>query len=155
MNIPLISLIFQGIPEQVAVVTLAFVINKVPLKWIQIIPLGITLATVSFGVRLLPIPFGLHTIFIILLLFVFLIWIGKGDVSLSLLASLLSFLALILFETVSISVMMPLFGITSETMLTDPVVRILIAEPQVILIFVSAYLVHKLLHKRSEGSGIH
>lgn len=152
MNIPLISLILQGIPELAGVVTLAFVIKGIPLKWTRIIPIAIVLAVVSYIVRLLPIPFGLHTIFIILLLFVFFIWIGKGDVSLSLLASLLSLLALMAFETICLSVLMPLFGIKSETMLTDPVVRILLAEPQVILMFASAYLLHKLLRKRSESS---
>ncbi|WP_206811063.1 hypothetical protein [Paradesulfitobacterium ferrireducens] len=148
MNIPILALIFQGIPEQIALVTLAFVIKRMPLKWKLIVPIGLVLAIVSFLIRLLALPFGLHTIFIVILLFISLIWAGKGDISLSLLASLLSVLALILFESLSLSILMPLLGITSESLLTDFVLRIFLGEPQVILIFLSAYFVNRLLHKR-------
>lgn len=150
MNIPLISLIFQGIPEQVAVVNLAFVINKVSLKWIQIIPLGITLATVSFGVRLLPIPFGLHTISIIILLFIFLIRMGKGDVSLSLLASLVSFLCLAIFETASLFILMAVFGVTPDELYTNQVIRIVLGEPHVLLLFTFAFFLKKIYFKKGQ-----
>lgn len=150
MNIPLLAFIFQGIPELIGVVTLAFVIKRTPLQWTKIIPIALVLAVVSFIIRRFPIPFGLHTIFIIFLLFLFLIWIGEKDISMSLLASLLSLLAVIFFETISLSILMPLFGITSETMLTDSYTRILIAEPQVVLLFITSYLLHRLLPKRSE-----
>lgn len=118
------------------------------LKWRLIVPIGLALAIVSFLIRLLDLPFGLHTIFVVILLFISLLWTGKGDISLSLLASLLSVLALILYESLSLSILMPLLGITSDNLLTDSVLRIFLGEPQVILIFLSAYFVNRLLHKR-------
>ena len=148
INIPLIVLIFQGIPESVAVVTLAFVIARIPIKWNKIFLIGAVLAFLSYVVRLFPIPFGIHTYFLIILLLIALIWLGKGDFSLSLLASLLSVLALTIFEYVCLSLLMPVFGLTPESLSTDSVKRIVIGEPQVLLLFISAFLFNKFYKKK-------
>lgn len=137
----------QGIPEQSAVTTLAFVIAKLPLKWSRIVSIGTILALCAFVVRQFSIPFGIHTILLIFILFMFLTRLVKGDFSIALIASLISFLTLILFEIVCFSLLMPAFGVTTETLLTDPVVRILIASPQVVLLFISAFLLKKYLRR--------
>jgi len=98
--------------------------------------------------RLFTIPFGIHTIIQIMLLFSVLTWIGKGDFSLSLIASLLSFLVLAIVEFVCLSLLMPVFGVTPETLFSNLVIRIAITEPQVFLMFISAYLLNKLIQKR-------
>lgn len=113
--------------------------------------IGIVLAFISYVVRLFPIPFGIHTILLIILLCIALIWLGKGDFSLALLASLLSFLALTIFEFVCLSLLMPVFGLTPETLSTDPVIWSVIAEPQVLLLFLSAFLLNKLQKKRLDN----
>jgi len=150
ISIPWISLLLQGIPELTAEVTLAFVIARIPLKWNKILLIGIVLAIISYVVRLFPIPFGIHTLFLIILLFIALIWLGKGDFSLSLLASLLSFLALTIFEFVCLSLLMPVFGLTPESLSTDSVKRIAITEPQVLFLFISAFLLNKFYKKEVE-----
>ena len=150
INIPFIVLILQGIPELIAEVTLVFVIAKIPLKWNKILLIGIVLAIISYVVRMFPIPFGVHTLFLIILLFIALISLGKGDFSLSLLASLLSVLALTIFEFVCLSLLMPVFGLTSESLFTDSFIRIAIAEPQVLLLFITAFLLNKFYRKEVE-----
>lgn len=110
--------------------------------------IGTVLALFSYVVRLFPISFGIHTILLIILLFIALFWLGKGDFSLSLLASLLSILALTIFEYVCLSLLMPVFGLTPESLSTDSVKRIAMAEPQVLLLFISAFLLNKFLQRR-------
>lgn len=148
INIPWIALLLQGIPELTAEVTLAFVIARIPLKWNQILQIGIILAFISYLVRLFPIPFGIHLFMIIILLFLALTWLGKGDISLSLLASLLSVLALVISEFVCLSLLMPVFGVTPETLFTNLGIRIAITEPQVLLMFISAFLLNKFIPKK-------
>ena len=148
INIPWIALLLQGIPEITAVITLAFVIARIPLNWKRILQIGIVLALISYVVRLFPIPFGLHLFLLIILLFIALIWLGKGDVGLSLIASLLSVLTLVIFEFVCLSLFMPVFGVTPETLFTNLAIRIAIGEPQVLLTFVSAFLLNRLIQKR-------
>ena len=151
INIPLIAFLLQGIPELIAEVTLAFVIARIPLKWNKILLIGIVLATISYVVRLFPIPFGVHLFLLIILLFIALTWQGKGDLSLSLLASLFSILTLVIFEFVCLSLLMPVFGVTPETIFTNLVIRIVITEPQVILMFISAFLLNKFIPKKRSG----
>lgn len=148
IHIPLISLLLQGIPENIALVTLAFIIARIPLKWNRVLLIGFLLAICAYVVRLFLFPFGVHTIVLIILLFIFLTWFGKGDYSLYLLASLLSSLAVVIFETCCLSLIMLVFGATPEILDTDDVIRIVITEPQVLLLFASAFLLNKLYLRR-------
>lgn len=147
MNIPAISLLLQGIPEGTAITTLAFVISRIPLKLNKILLIGTALAVCNYVVRKFPIPFGLHTILIIVILFVVLTKLSKGDVGLSFMASLLSCLALVIVETTCIVLLMPVFSITLKTLSTYNANRIALGEIHVILLFVSAFLLNKIMLK--------
>ncbi|WP_139314528.1 hypothetical protein [Desulfosporosinus metallidurans] len=148
INIPFIALLLQGIPEQTAMVTLAFVIARIPLRWNKILLIGIILAVSAYVVRLFSVPFGVHSFLLIILLFIALTWQGKGDFSLFLIASILSFLALAIFEFACLSLLMSVFGVTPETLFTNLGITIAITEPQVLLLFLSAFLLNKLIQKK-------
>ncbi|KUO64102.1 MAG: hypothetical protein APF84_08310 [Gracilibacter sp. BRH_c7a] len=148
MKIPFLALILQGIPETIAVATLAFVVAKIPIKWKKIVLIGMILAFTSFGLRLFPITFGIHTIFSIGLLFILLIRIGRSNLNTALIASLLSYLAVIISETVCLSLLMPLFGVTSDMILSNVTIRILITFPQVLMMFMIAYTVYRFRNKK-------
>jgi hypothetical protein len=139
INIPLLSLLLQGIPEQIAVVTLACVIAGIPLDVKKIIAIGIILAGCAYVVRLFPVPFGVHSILLTVILFIALVWLSKGDLSLSIIACLLSYLTLAVLEFVCLLLLMPIFGITPEVLSTDLVMRIILAEPQVLLLFILSF----------------
>lgn len=145
---PFISFIFQGIFEQIAVTALAFVIANVELVWTKIVTIGICLAFVAYLVRMLPIPFGIHTIVLIILLFLSLVFWAKGDVAFSFLGSILSFLALIIYELACVSLLIKVFNIDPETLMTHLIPRTLMFEPQVILLFLTAFLAKKILAKK-------
>lgn len=151
----MIALLLQGIPEVTAVVTLAFVIARIPLNWKRIVILGIALAFISYVIRLFTIPFGIHTILQIILLLIALTWLGKVDFSLSLIASILSVLALGIIEFVCLSFLMSVFGVTPEILFADPIKRIIIGEPIVFFLFISSFILNKLLQKRGEINEFH
>ena len=153
MEITLVALLLQGIPENIALVTLAFVIARIPIKWNRIILIGTVLAVCAYGVRQLPIPFGIHMIANLILLFIFLIRQTKGDLSLSLISSLSSILALAILETVCSSLLMPAFGVTPKTLSPNSGIWILMGEPQVLLLFGLAFLLNKLYIKRGQNNG--
>lgn len=147
MNIPAISLLLQGIPEGIAITTLAFVISRIPIKLNKILLIGTALAVCNYVVRLFPIPFGLHTILTIFILFIVLTMLSKGDVGLSFMASLLSCLALVIVETTCILLLMPFFSITLKTLSTYNANRIVLGEIHVLLLFISAFLLNKIMLK--------
>ncbi|WP_068964716.1 hypothetical protein [Desulfosporosinus sp. BG] len=143
MRIPLLSLFLQGIPEQTAVLTLALVIARIPLKWNRILLIGIFLAFCAYVVRLFPILFGIHTILLLCVHFIILTWITKGDAGLSFIASSSSFLVLVIFEFSCMSLFMYIYRFTTENLFDDLAIRIAVGEPQVLLLFISAFLLNK------------
>lgn len=148
ISIPFIALLFQGIPETVAVVTLAFVIAGIPLKWNKVLLIGTVLALCAYVVRLFPIPFGLHTILLLFILFIVLIRLSKGDASLSFMASLVSYLMLVIFEFCCIALSVHILRSTPEILFNDLIMRIVVGEPQVLLLLISAFLINKLIIKK-------
>ncbi|RNC29843.1 MAG: hypothetical protein AWM53_00061 [Candidatus Dichloromethanomonas elyunquensis] len=148
MKIPILALIFQGIPEQMAVAALAFVIANIPLVWKRIALIGTIVACSAYVLRLLPITFGIHTVLIMSLLFILLIVIGKGNINSSLIASLISFLSLIIAETISLSLLMPLLNVDLQSLTTDSTARIIIGLPQEVIIILLAFVIFKIKNRK-------
>lgn len=153
MNIPILALLLQGIPEDIALVTLSFVIARIPLNWKTIVGFGLILAFSAYLVRLTPLPFGLHTILILILLSSMLFKISNGNVSLSLIACMVSFLILCIFELTSVTLLMNVFHLTTTEFYTNEWIRILIGEPEVILLFIFAFLLNRFLAERRKDHG--
>lgn len=98
-------------------------------------------------IRLLPIPFGVHTVLITIILFIFIDRLNKEDHGLSFLASFVTIITLIIYESVCLSLFMFSFGFTPETIFKDSVIRTVAGEPHVILLFISAFLLNILFKK--------
>lgn len=148
MDIPMNALLLQGIPEGTAITTLAFVISGIPLKLNKILMIGTALSVCAYVVRLFPIPFGIHTISSLFLLFIVLTMLSKGDIGLSFMASLLSYLALVIIETACLTLLMSMFNITPKTLITYHADRIVLGNIHVLLLFICAFLLNKLYLKR-------
>lgn len=149
MKIPFLAFIFQGIPESIAMVTLAFVIARIPLQWKKIVFIGLIIATTSYVLRLLPIIFGIHTVLLIVLFFILLLWLGSNNVNTVLIACLISNLATIISETLCLGLLMPLFGLTFDMLYENTLLRILMTLPQVIVVFIAAYIVLQIQIKKT------
>jgi hypothetical protein len=144
MKIPLLALIFQGIPEQIAVATLAFVIANIPLSWKKIMVIGVILAVSSYLIRLMPITFGIPTVLLMGVLCILLLLLGKSNLNSSLLASLLSFLSLIIAETVAVAIQTNLLKISIEAILNNLTLRIITGYPHILIILGLAAIIYKI-----------
>ncbi|MCO1602189.1 hypothetical protein [Desulfosporosinus nitroreducens] len=149
MKIPMIILLLQGIPEGTALTALAFVISRIPLKLKQILLVGTALAVCVNIIRLFSIPMGLHTILATLILFLILTRLSKGDVGLSFIASMLSCLTLIIFETACLPLLKPVSILAPKTLSTYHAVRIILGDIHVLLLFISAFLLKKIISNKS------
>lgn len=65
--------LLQGIPEMVGVIGISLALAGVTQRWGRILLAGTLLAILIFLIRLLPIPFGLHSVAGVLLLTVLII----------------------------------------------------------------------------------
>lgn len=144
----MIVLLFQGIPEGIALTVLALVISRIPLKLNQILIIGTSLAITAYVIRLFPIPWGVHTIILILMLFVIVTGLSKGDVGLSFLASLLSTLVLVIFETACFSLYDLISSFTPRSLSPFHAGRIILGDIHVLLLFCTSLLLHKFYLKK-------
>jgi len=62
---------FQAIPELTGMIALSLALAEVPLRWGRTLAAGTILAVIIFFIRSLPLPFGLHTISLVLLTVIF------------------------------------------------------------------------------------
>lgn len=143
MKIPLLAAIFQGIPESIAIATFAFAVAKIHFSLKKLILIGLIIAFTSYFVRLLPLTFGIPTIINMIMLFILLVFVGKGSITVSLIATLLSSLSIIIVENICLPLLMTISGITSELFFANTLIRILITLPQVVVMFVLAFLIRK------------
>jgi len=154
MEIPFLVFLFQGIPEQISVCMLAYVITKIPFKWKEVLFMGVLLATCAYIIRLLPITFGVHTVVLIGILFSYLSVIKKVEFSKAIISSLFVYLVLIILESLIVPSLMYLFNISREQLISSNSIRILITLPHVICILIFTFLIQKKISKKELGNGL-
>jgi len=67
----ILSLLILGIPETLALTIAAFAFSRISLSWSRIIPVGFAMGLTIYAIRMLPLHFGFHTLFILLALAIF------------------------------------------------------------------------------------
>ncbi len=153
-RIPLLALLIQGLPENIALVSLAFVLAKIPLQWKKILFIAVVSVIIAYFVRLLPIGFGIHTILIVEVLFLLLIKLGKATVINALRASLISLVILTVVEMVCLNLIVYISGIPLETLFANTATRILVALPQVVIISIIAIAIKKIPARRQKPESL-
>lgn len=143
MRMTLLQLILQGIPEQIGLVILAFVLARAELNWKRLCILGTVLACTAFFLRMLPITFGLHTIILICLLVFFVANYSNANSTTAIMSTLISFICLIVFEISIHATVFNIFQIPIENILNSQTLMILSGLPQVILLYLTSFLVWK------------
>jgi hypothetical protein len=141
MKVTLPVLIFVGIPEGIALATLAFILAEEKLYWNKIFLIGSSLSIGAYLLRLLPITFGVHTIVILILLFFILNVFEKLDAITSINVSIFTFLILVLTETATIPLLMTVLNISKNKLMQDELLKIMVYFPHIILLFLIAYLI--------------
>ena len=151
MSIPL--WLFQGVPESLAVTSLALVLSGQALKFRSVMLVGLPQAVSAFLVRLLPVSFGIHTIILLFLLSIWMTLILKVRLSRSLPAALITVIFLGAAEVGVLSVVLPLWGVTFEQIMENDFLLIVAGLPQIILLFALALGIEWWKTKRHKKSG--
>ncbi|HHV64131.1 MAG TPA: hypothetical protein GXX46_03525 [Peptococcaceae bacterium] len=141
MVIPFPALIFQGIPEQIALVTLAFVLAKLKLEWPKIILFAMVLTFTAYFIRYFSPTFGIHTIVLMGMLFIFFVERYNVPVIKSLKISVSVAVILIITESILLNSLMKLFSLSFEVLNENIIYRILITWPQVLILFLLSFII--------------
>ncbi|MEW5762541.1 MAG: hypothetical protein AB1776_05010 [Bacillota bacterium] len=148
MAITLLELLLQGIPEVIAATTLCFVLAGAGLRWAWILPIGTAQAVTIFLLRLLPLPFGVHTLVACVLFAVYLRFLQGIPVLRGFFSAFMALVAVIVLEYPLHVFLFAVTGLSYEKAAANPLLWSLFGWPQVVLVFVSALVIHRLREAR-------
>ncbi|ATW24586.1 hypothetical protein [Candidatus Formimonas warabiya] len=144
MKMTLLELLFQGIPEQISLVLLTFLISKAKVDWKRIVVMGIFMACFIYLIRLLPITFGVHTIIAIALLIFIMVYLEKISLVRSVISVILVYVFLIFAETICFRMISTLFQLSWDQIRNNEILMIISGIPQVILMLFVAFITNKI-----------
>jgi hypothetical protein len=114
----------------------------------KILPLGVIHAVIMYGIRLLPLVFGVHSIFSMFVIAILLNLFLKTHFSRSLLSALIVIIALGAAETVFVTLIFSLTNLSYEQYAENMFLYIVGGWPQVILLFFLALTINRWQDKR-------
>ncbi|MBS4025536.1 MAG: hypothetical protein KGZ96_07650 [Clostridia bacterium] len=133
-------------------VSLALVLAERKLEIKKVLFVGMALAVIVFGVRLLPLTFGVHTIIFIIALAALLNMATKANLSKCLLFALIAEIALIITEMAVVGVILYFIGLDFDYILSNSFLRIIVGWPQIIIVLLIALGINKRLNKTNSLS---
>ncbi len=143
MEMSLFRLIFYGIPENIAIVAIAFALAKAKFEWKRIVLMGILMALTAYVIRLIPVTFGVHTIVCLGLLVFLLSYFAKVDLTRTITSVLITYIILALVETISRSILLKLLNWSIEDVMNNELLITLTGLPEVVLLFIIAFTIKK------------
>jgi len=153
MKIPLISLIFQGIPEMIGLCAVSFSMLNLKLEWKKIVPMGIILALSAYFVRLLPITPGIHTFILIIFLVTALRIVTQHTLTKIFYAVFIASIILAVAEFVFNQLIIIALNINYEKAMSDPIIWTFMGLPQIIILFTVALTKNK--YNYNEKKNLH
>lgn len=131
-KMPLIALIFQGVPECIVFIALSGTLAGASLRWPKVVAAGVILAVTMYFVRSLPLPFGTHTITGVITAWLLVFLFFRTPPLVAATASLLTGTILLCLEIIIFSLVLTA-GFSLREILSRPALRILIPLPQLIV----------------------
>lgn len=135
LKLSCISFLIQGIPESIAIIAFCYALLDLNFEWPRIIKQGLVLAISTYLIRLLPLPFGVHTIVVIFILVYYLARFSKVKLILAFKASLLTYIAIAIAEIFFNELGLRLLDLTLTEAYNNKFLWSLLGLPQVFLLF--------------------
>lgn len=140
MKIPFLVWLLQGIPECIAFSAVVCSLITGNLSWDIILKIGLLQAAIIYIVRLFPMTPGVHVILYITSLAFLVVVFCRVQLKKATITSAIIMVILIFFE-MCYRYIIYIFGLTPKMMMDRLMLRIIAGYPQVIFLFIMAYLV--------------
>jgi len=143
-TLPLITVLFYSLPESFLIFSFGLVINKKVIK-----PAPIMLATIcsvlsSYIARLLPLPYGFHTIIGLLVVFILFYTVLRLSIKQSFLAALLSLGTLVALENTILNFIQYYLHLNVKDVITlPPLEKTLMGWPHLFVWAVLIFIIKK------------
>ncbi|WP_238455570.1 hypothetical protein [Desulfolucanica intricata] len=130
---PLLSIIFYSLPEAYLIFIFGIIILGQKIRLPKVFCATILFVTSSFITRMLPFPFGLHTVIGIVVIFILFVLVIKLKVKQAVISTLISSGTLIALENIILYLLQIELNLNTKQIWQDPVLRTFIGWPHLIV----------------------
>jgi hypothetical protein len=143
-NMPLAIILFASIPEEFLITTLGLKLFGFHIRLLigRLVLVAVIQALISYAIRLLPLPFGIHTLIQIPLFAVPLYLLLRMHYLDSIIAILVSATIYTIFDATFIPFLLQITKIPLEAVLNSTTLRLLFFIPQALVMLILVLVVH-------------
>lgn len=141
LKLSCISFLIQGIPESIAVIAFCYALLDLNFEWPRIIKQGLVLAISTYLIRLLPLPFGVHTIIIIFALAFILAFFNQTKLILVFKASIITSIIIAITEIVFNEILLRNLNLTFSQAYEKTLLWTIMGLPHVLLLFFLSWII--------------
>ncbi|MTI80016.1 MAG: hypothetical protein FH758_03880 [Firmicutes bacterium] len=132
-KMPIISLIFYSIPEAYLLFNFGLIVLGQKINLLRIIASVLTFVSLSYFTRVLPLPFGLHTLIGIVGIIIIFKLILRLNLKKSIIATLISASTLIALENIVLYILQISFSLSLKEIWQSPTLRTVIGWPHLLI----------------------
>lgn len=141
-NIPIYVYFSLAVPEALAVFYVVFAFTKVNWSKKEYLIFSLIYAILTYGVRMLPISFGVHTILLICIISGLVSFYYKIKLSSPLLGMALVFTLMALTEVITAYLFTNVFLVNLNIIFENPLFWLLTGVPHIVFLFFCGYLIN-------------
>lgn len=131
----------QAIPESIAVITFCYALLNLDFQWIKIIKQGLALAIATYLIRMLPLPFGVHTIIVIFALAFILAFFIQSNLVLVFKTSIITSIIIAITEIVFNEIFLRNLNLTFSQAYENKLLWTIMGLPHVLLLFILSWII--------------
>jgi len=139
-NMTAFSVLLVAFPEAVLVAALGLLLVGIRPRWHQLVFFGIVQAGIAYLVRLMPVPFGLHSLLLAVGTIILIRLIMRLDWRLSSLAALFGLTVYVAIETAVSPLSLLVSGYSLVSVMESPTLRFLFFLPEALLLVLLIWL---------------
>lgn len=145
-----IEMFIRAIPEQTLLVIGSYILSRTKLNVKKALLSGIIMGVSLYIFRLLPVQFGFHTLFAILLLAFLNYKVNKINLIKSIEVSSLNYILLFASETFLALILQSIFKVNLDMVFQNPIRKTLLGIPSLIIFVIFIYLIDRIqkIHKK-------
>lgn len=147
MKIPFLAWLFQGLPEAIGIAAVMYAVAGRSLRWRSIVTMGFIFGVAFYLIRLLPIAFGINTVFNFLFTVAVFKQLTYCNLAIAIRSGLVALITVVLAETIFIPLFVLILDMSIEEIYSNLLLRILSGWPSVVMLFVVAVLASKFIKK--------
>jgi uncharacterized membrane protein YagU involved in acid resistance len=153
LQVTLFELLLRGLPEGFLFVLAAYALSRQRVNIPLYVLSSLSLAVVTYSIRLLDISFGVHTVMNIIVLVVLVVVVNKLEWIGAIKGAMIATLCLFVFEMINVFILQIVYGDALMDIVNDPYKKTLAGIPGIVLFALVICILYFFLSVRTKKNG--